>query len=222
MNVSMILSGGSGSRFGTDLPKQYNRLLGKEVISYSIEALKKSNSTDVIIVICDNSFAERLTSQYDVICVTGGSSRNASLRKGLDYIKVNFPECEKVFITEAARPFITAELVDKYFEYLDEYDGVITTKHITDSLGKYGEHITMRDEYYLVQAPEAFEFNAIYNSFDAESSITATSQQLPANSKVIKYFDFTRNMKITYPEDLLIAEQIMKLYNGENESEKQL
>lgn len=220
MNIAMILSGGSGSRFGSDIPKQYNILNGKEVIGYSIDALKNSNNTDAILAICDSSYKQHLTSKYGIVCVEGGSSRNDSLRRGLEYIKNNYPDCSKVFITEAARPFLTSELVDRYFEFLDEYDGVITTQHITDSLGKFGEKVTLRDKYYLVQAPEAFRFNPIYKGFKADSLITATSQQLPDGCTVMNYFDFKNNIKITYPEDLIIAEQLMKMRNGEDKSDE--
>lgn len=219
MNISMILSGGSGSRFGSDTPKQYNMLNGKEVISYSIDALKKSRKSDAVIVVCDKAYSGYLSTEYDVVCVEGANSRNGSLRRGLEYIKSNYPDCEKIFITEAARPFLTAEIADTYFDYLDEYDGVITTQHITDSLGKFGQKVTMRDEYYLVQAPEAFRFAPLYEGFDPESKITATSQQLPEGCTVMNYFDFKNNMKITYPEDLVIAEQIMLMRNGEDKSE---
>lgn len=215
MNIAMILSGGSGSRFGSDIPKQYNILGGKEVIEYSIEALKNSNNTDVIITICDSTYERYIANKYGIICVEGGSSRNDSLKRGLEYIKTNYPECKNIFITEAARPFLTSEIVNHYFDCLDEYDGIITTQHITDSLGKVDEKVTFRDKYYLIQAPEAFRFDLLYKGFRADSLITATSQQLPDGCTVMNYFEFKNNMKITYPEDLVIAEKLMQMRNGE-------
>ena len=211
----MILSGGVGSRFGSDIPKQYNFLCKKEILSYSVEALKSSDINQIIIILCDNSYSERISKQYDVICTECGNTRNASLKKGLDYIKKNYPECDKVFITEAARPFLTSKIVDEYFTLLNEYDAVITAQHITDSIGRKNESVTLRDEYYLIQAPEAFRFNMLYSSFRSDSNITATVQQLPDNRKVKEYYDFKNNMKITYPEDIIVAEQLMKFRNGE-------
>ena len=198
MNISIILSGGAGRRFGNDLPKQYNKLLGREVIEYSINALQKSSQTDDIIILCDSNYIDCLKEKYNIVCITGGISRNESLKKGLDYIKYKYSDCKKVFITEAARPFLTS-------------NAVITTKKITDSLGKRNEAITCRDDYYLIQAPEAFRFDLLYRYFKAESDITATVQQLPSERKVMEYYDFKFNLKITYPEDMIIAEQIMKL-----------
>ncbi|MDR3001301.1 MAG: 2-C-methyl-D-erythritol 4-phosphate cytidylyltransferase [Fibromonadaceae bacterium] len=205
MNVALILSGGTGTRFGSELPKQYQILAGKEVISYSIEALKKES----IVIVTDKESIKRLSETYGVTCIEGGATRNESLKKGLDYIKVTYSICQKIFINEAARPFLTADLVDLYLKYLDGYDAVITAQYITDSLGRNGEVVTDRSEYYLIQAPEAFRFDLLYRYFKADSPITATVQQLPAERKVMRYFDFKRNIKITYKEDLQYAEQFI-------------
>lgn len=209
MNVSMILSGGIGSRFGGVLPKQYWALCGKEMIAYSVDAMKQSALTDKIIIVAGGNDLARLESVYGATCIEGASSRNGSLHNGLEYIKKNYPECENVFITEAARPFLTANIVDLYYEFLENYDAVITTSYITDSLGHEGEDVTDRSEYYLIQAPEAFRFGLLYDSFSRDSSITATVQQLPASRNVMKYFDFKHNIKITYPEDLVYAEHLL-------------
>ena len=144
-------------------------------------------------------------------CIEGDSSRNGSLHNGLAYIRKNFPACRNIFITEAARPFLTAAIVDLYYDFLEDYDAVITASHITDSLGREGEDVTNRSEYYLIQAPEAFRFDALYNHFSRDSSITATVQQLPENRNVMKYYDFKPNIKITYPEDLAYAEHLLNL-----------
>lgn len=213
MNISIILSAGSGGRFGSETPKQYALLLGREVISYSVSALKNASLNDLTIIVSGEGSIERLTTLYGAICIRGGASRNASVKRGIDYIQTNYPECRNLFIAEAARPFLTADLVDLYFQYLDTYDAVITAQHITDSLGKLGEYVTPRDMYYLIQAPEAFRFALLSKYFCAESDITATVQQLPENSNVMRYFDFKNNLKITYREDLQIAEQLMKLRN---------
>lgn len=210
MNTALILSGGTGSRLGGYMPKQYQSLAGKEIVAYTIDALKSSSKIDTIVVIATHEYQSGLAGKYGVTVALGGNSRNKSLRNGLEYIAANYPMCNKVFINEAARPFITAELVDKYINLLDEYDAVITTKHITDSLGKEGQRITDRSHYYLIQAPEAFRFKLLCEYFKADSPITATVQQLPPQCNVYRNYGFRNNIKITYPEDLLFAEQLMR------------
>ena len=210
MDIAIILSGGSGARFGEVLPKQYHMLCGKEVIAYSVEAMQKSSETDAIIIATAPEFAEKLTKTYGVICINSGPTRNGTIKNCLDYIKTEYPACERILINEAARPFITADIADDYLCNLAEYDAVITAQHITDSLGREGEGVTDRSEYYLIQAPEAFRFDCLYRRFKSDSPITATVQQLPLERKVMKNFAFKHNMKITYPEDLHRAEQLMK------------
>lgn len=212
MNIGMILSGGSGTRFGNALPKQYHELMGKEVIRYSVDALTASGKMDAVIVVADPEFVPVIREKYPVVCIEGGSTRNQSLRCGLDYIKHTFPDCEKVFITEAARPFLTTKIVETYLNALDEYDAVITARQITDSLGRVGEAVTLREEYYLIQAPEAFRFPLLYKHFKADAAISATVQQLPAERNVLNYYEFRHNLKITYPEDLVMAEHMMRIY----------
>lgn len=210
MNMALILSGGMGARFGGGRAKQYQQLAGKEIIAYTVDTLKNSVQIDTIIVTAANDYLTEITDKYGIQAILGGSTRNESLKNGLEYIYKEFPHCDKVFINEAARPLITTALVDEYIRLLDEYDAVITTQPITDSLGKEGEAITDRSEYYLIQAPEAFRFRLLYEHFKAESKITATVQQLPPQRKVYKFADFRNNIKITYPEDMFLAEQLMR------------
>ncbi len=144
-------------------------------------------------------------------CIEGGKTRNQSLRAALEYIGKNV-ECDHVIILEAARPMVNEEIVDKYLTILDEgWDAVITGQKITDSLGSFDHHTVDRSRYYLIQAPEAFVFKLLYDNFDAKSEITATNQQLPDGSRTFIYFDFKDNYKVTYPEDLMMIEDRMRL-----------
>lgn len=213
MNICLILSAGLSTRFANDMPKQYHLLAGKEVLAYSIDGVCKSKLADKTIISASENFIANISElyrQYSVEIITGGDTRNQSLRNGLECIKARYPQCEKIFINEAARPFITGILVDDYFTKLNEYDAVITTQYITDSLGRIGEHITDRSQYYMIQAPEAFRFDLLYDNFQANSPITATVQQLPPGCRIYRNFDFRHNIKITYPEDLVIAEALMR------------
>jgi 2-C-methyl-D-erythritol 4-phosphate cytidylyltransferase len=211
MNVTVILSGGAGVRFGGTLPKQYEPLCGKEVIAYPIEAARRSTLTDTVLVPADENHLPGLRSGYGVDCCLGGKTHNGTVRNSLEYITRHYPCCEKVIFADSVRPFVTAELIDDYFRLLDDYDAVITAQHITDSLGCEGETFVDRTPYYLIQKPEAFRFGMLYNCFKPDSDTTAIVQQLPETTKVMKYFGFSQNMKITYREDLYIAECLMNL-----------
>ena len=212
MNIGIILAGGICSRFGADKPKQYCKILGKEMILYSIDAFKNAKKIDDFIVVLDKEQFEKgeIASKYNVKTVLGGSSRNASFKNALDYIAKNYPACEKIVENNAACPMITSEVLDKYMSFLDEYDYVETAFKITDALGAYDKRDCDREDFYLIQAPDAYRFKLLYKYFDSESPLCHPAQQLPKNTKGYQYFDYGANHKVTYPYDLEIVEILMK------------
>ena len=153
---------------------------------------------------------ERLSAAYGTECTVGGDTHNASVKNGLDHIKSNYPNCKKVLFADAARPFIASKTVDEYFDLLDDFDAVITAKRITDSLGCDAKQFVDRSPYYLIQKPEAFRFDMLYNNFSANSPTTAIVQQIPLNAKIKKNFTTEHNLKITYPSDLPLAEYMIR------------
>ncbi len=224
-NMGIILAGGIGTRFNGNMPKQYMKLNGKEVIAYSIDAFKKSKLLhDFICVVNEEEYLEKnIETKYNVKCIKGGKTRNESLYNAIIYINKYFPNCDKVLIHEAARPFIKSEIVDKYIKLLDKYDAVVTSLKITDSLGTIEGQPVDRNNYCLIQAPEAFHIKYLLEYFSPNSDITGTVHQLPNSVRVYYNYDFKFNLKITYPEDLFIAEQLIKLkyYRKSNVDDKE-
>lgn len=211
MNIGVVLSGGVGVRFGCELAKQYQSICGKEIIGYVVEAMKKSSEIEKIIVVAGKVDMDRLQATYDVECAVAGDTHNASVKSSLDFIHKNYPACKKILFSDAARPFLDAVTINRYFKFLDEFDGVITARHITDSLGYEGESFTDRSKYFLIQKPEAFRFDLLNRYFSGESCTTAIVQQLPQGANIKKYFDIKQNLKITYYEDLFLAEYLMRM-----------
>ncbi len=211
-NIGIILAGGIGSRFGADKPKQYCTVFGKEMIWYSIDAFRKAETIDDFIVIVDKTEMEkgRIASEYGVKTVEGGSSRNGSFKNALDYIAENYPDCERIIENNAACPMITPELIDEFINLLDDYDFVNTAYKITDALGSYKDRIADREEFYLIQAPDAYRFPLLYKYFDENSNLCHPAHQLPLDTKEYRYFGYTDNYKVTYPEDIKIVEMLME------------
>lgn len=217
-NIAIILSAGSGQRFNDNLPKQYHMIDEKMVVEYVIDEVKKSRLIDDIVFVANNFYLPKsLCEQYGMRFVEGGNTRSISIANGLDFIKENYPNVEKVIVFDSARPFVKSYLISEYMDLLDEYDGVITTCAITDSLGDYENNNINRDNYYLIQAPEAFKFHVIYEYFDRNSTITSMVQQLPVGSNIYQFFDFPNNMKITYHDDLAIAKILMSNMKDDEE-----
>ena len=210
-NIGIVLAGGIGNRFKGTKPKQYYLINGKEMIAYSIEAFKNCNSIDDFIVIVDEEeYARgRIRDEYGVKTVLGGHTRNHSFKNALDYINANFPECEKIIENNAACPLTTAELIDDYLKILDEYDYVQTTFKITDALGSYKSRTVDREDYFLIQAPDAYRFKLLYASFDPDHPNGHPAVQLPDDARGYNYWDYGVNFKVTYPDDIKIIEMLM-------------
>ena len=211
-NIGIILAGGIGSRFGADKPKQYCTVFGKEMIWYSIDAFRKAETIDDFIVIVDKAEMEkgRIAADYGVKTVEGGASRNGSFKNALDYIAENYPDCERIIENNAACPMITPELIDEFINLLDDYDFVNTAYKITDALGSYKYRIADREDFYLIQAPDAYRFPLLYKYFDENSTLCHPAHQLPLDTKEYRYFGYSDNFKVTYPEDIKIVEMLME------------
>lgn len=209
-NILIILAGGIGSRFNADTPKQYIKLKGKELLEYSLDEMKKSSNTDKLILVLnadgeqENKYIER---GYDVI--SGGKDRAHSFQNALDHVNSNYKGCKKIVFHEAARPLVTHDVIDKYFDLLDEYDYVESCQKITDSLGSYMIQAPRREDYYLIQAPEAYRLSVLNQYYDCESPIYYAGNQFPSFVKGYQYFGIKRNFKLTNPEDKVLIEYFL-------------
>ena len=208
-NIIMITAGGFGERFGSNVPKQYVEIDGRQVISYVIDACKQSKQADAILVVAHPNYHQELMMAYGVDVAASGPELNVTKRNGLDYIRQH-SACQKLVVVDAVRPAVESRVIDRFFTVLDEYDAIACARKITDSLGRYGEWIVNRDEYYTLSTPEGFNFNLIDRHFKADSPLTESIQQLPNTSRVYLDFDAPYYDKLTYPEDLAKIRAILR------------
>lgn len=207
MNIICILASGVGNRFGSSIPKQYHLVNGRPVIEYTITAALKSD-LDEVILIANEPYKTELENKYGVTTVEGGKTRNASLMNGLNFIKENY-DCKKLMVIDAVCPLITPELINLYMKYLDEYEAVFTTSKIPTSLGKYDGTPINREDYFMIQSPDAYRFDIIYNNFKDDPVLTTPLHLLPKNTNIKYYFGFTNYAKIIYPHDIAIIEALL-------------
>ena len=215
-SIGIVLAGGIGSRFGGDKPKQYFLIHGKEMISYSIELFRAAKTIDDFVVVLNpEEFANgRIARQYGVRTVCGGKTRNHSFKNALDYIAHEFPDCEKIIENNAACPLTRPETIDDYIHLLDEYDYVQTTIKITDALGSYKDRTVDREDYFLIQAPDAYRFWKLIDCFDPAHPNGHPAVQLPEDVKGCNVFHSSPVFKVTHPEDIKIVEVLMEDRHG--------
>ena len=163
MNVAIILAGGTGTRFGSKTPKQYIKINDKEVIQYTIEAFEKSSLIHKIVIVVSDEYIKKIsTINPDHVIVSGGNSRLSSSYRGL---LASPKDSKKVLIHDAARPFVTQKIITSCIEGLDTYKAVVTSISATDTIIKSKSNevdsIQNRDELYLNQTPQGFNYKTI-------------------------------------------------------------
>lgn len=200
-NVILVMSGGVGSRFGADCPKQYCLMDGRMVIDYVIDACRKTKNVDQIVVVASDSYVEFCKERFGVPTVAGGASRPDSVANGIKYVHDNF-DCEKLIITNAVCPLATSEQYDKYFKLLDKYDYVLTTWKLAPALHRFDGERVDRDDFFNVMEPDAYRFKKLYENFDFTNKKKYIFHNMPQSSNGYYCFDYPYTMKLTHPHDL--------------------
>ena len=102
-NIILVMSGGTGSRFGADCPKQYYTFENRMVIDYVMDACRKTKCIDGIVVVASTEYVDFIKERYRVDVVEGGATRPESVANGIKYIHDTF-DCSKLIITNAVCP----------------------------------------------------------------------------------------------------------------------
>ncbi len=226
--VAVVLAGGSGSRMGTQVKKQYLDLGGQPLISYSLKAFQESNVDEIILVCAADDIDEvraAYASAFDKISrvVPGGRERYHSVYAGLCAIEA----CDCVLIHDGARPFVSAGIIDRCLKTLEKEDACVAampskdTVKIVDDSG-YAVSTPDRTHVWNVQTPQCFRFSVVKKAYDALISAEQEDRlgdvHVTDDAMVVEMFTDTRvrmiegsydNIKITTPEDMPLAHAIL-------------
>lgn len=221
--IALIMAGGTGERFGTGSPKQLAALNGRAMIAWSAEVLARSPRVDGMVIVTapgvEVSLREVLppdAARKVRGVAIGGATRQESVFNGLE----NLPrEATHVLIHDAARPCLSTALLDRVIDALSSHDAVIPAVPVTDTLVREldarVDAILDRVHVSGVQTPQAFRTELIvrahrearergFQSSDDGSLVLALGQA------VATVAGERTNIKVTYREDLSIAEAILK------------
>ena len=209
-NVILIMSGGVGTRFGADCPKQYCLMDGKPIIEYAINAARFCPSADEVVIVTAKEYLEEVKAKYGFPTTLGGANRTESLANGLAYIAENY-DCKKVIVANAVCPLMTEEQLDRYFKFLDDYDYVLTSWKVVSTLHRYDGVCVDRNDFFHVMEPEAYRFKLLHENYKKDFPVPYIFHQLPKTAKGYFCFDYPYTMKITYSTDVKMA---MLLYDS--------
>ena len=216
---AVIVGGGSGTLMGGDLPNQFLVLNGKPVLMQTIQAFFYSELKPEIIVVLNIDFHRYweklcLEYQFDIphTLVKGGSERFYSVKNSLEYIS----DDAVVAIHDAVRPLVSSELITRSFLDAQTKGNAVCAVQSADSVRRMLGNVSAavnRQEIYLVQTPQTFESGILKKAYKQPYRVSYTDDASvveTSGSQIHLINGEKTNIKITFPEDLAIAEVLMK------------
>lgn len=224
--TAIVLAAGKGSRMGTKTKKQYLELVGKPILYYSLKTFADSSLIDEIILVTAYEDVDYCHKEYQMTykipkltkIIAGGKERQDSVFQGLQACQ----DSDYVMIHDGARPFVDLEMIQRIYDKVVECDACIAAVHSKDTVkivGEDGVVVDTPERKYVwnVQTPQAFSFSLIkkaHEGLKADGNIKVTDDamaiELMTDQKVYVVEGSYSNIKITTPEDLYIADRIIK------------
>lgn len=228
MNIALVLAGGTGSRVGMDVPKQYIELQGEPIINYCLKTFGRHGEIDKVQIVADEMWQEYIRKKMEPV-VHGkfcgfsapGENRQLSILNGLRDIRKNAAEEDLVMVHDAARPLLSQTLITSSFRAIMGHDGVLPVLPMKDTVyySQDGTHITSllnRSSIFAGQAPETFVLGKYLHANEALLPRRileingSTEPAMLAELDIVMIPGEERNFKITTREDLQRFEQIMR------------
>lgn len=228
-SIAIILAGGSGNRMKGDIPKQFMKIMEKEVLVYSLQAFEKSNVDEIIVVTKEEYFShiESLVMKYKISkfkdMAISGKERYFSVYSALQ-------KCENtdfVLVHDAARPLISIDKINKVIENLYTEEAIVLAVPVKDTirqvdeLGKFKSSLD-RSSLYSIQTPQAFKYSILKEAYDIlindkNLQIGITDDAMVVEKALGIYAQLMEgeysNIKLTTKEDLDIIKNYLESIN---------
>ena len=177
MNIALILSGGTGTRMGVDIPKQYIEVGGRYIISYSLECILNHKEIDAVQIVADEAWRDLITESMERILDNKkfkgfsepGANRQLSILNGLEDIRAYADDSDYVLIHDAARPMLSPKQITYCMAAAGRHDGVLPVLPMKDTVyssdnGRTVTALLDRSTVFAGQAPEIFVLGKYYEA----------------------------------------------------------
>jgi ribitol-5-phosphate 2-dehydrogenase (NADP+) / D-ribitol-5-phosphate cytidylyltransferase len=236
MNYAIILAGGEGTRFDENSIKFLSMLGGKRVLDHTLEAFNNNSSIDQIVLVLNSKYKNIINKYIDINkyskilpIIEGGESRQESTFKALLYIYNTFDKKDKktnVLIHDAVRPLVSGEVITEAIEKLKIYNAVNCAVPTTDTIIKVDKYknikkIPDRNSLMCGQTPQAFKLKYLLDcyrkikksglKFEDFSDDCGIFKNIRPVDKIHVIEGKIDNIKITYPQDIFIADKLLQL-----------
>ena len=186
-NIAIIFAGGVGSRMGSEIPKQFLQVYGKEIIIHTLEKFQYNDNVDLIYVGCVEEYIhdfEQMVQKYHITkipvdgIIPGGTSGQDTIYKVLKRAREDNPGDSICLIHDGVRPLITDDLINKCIKSVEEYGSAVTVTKafetpIISENGMEVKEVLPRKFVYTAQAPQSFRLDDI---LAAHEKIRATEE----------------------------------------------
>ena len=229
--VAIVLAAGSGSRMNADVKKQFLELAGKPILYYSLNAFQNSFIDEIILVtskedieFCKNEIVKKYDFNKVRCIVEGGRERYHSVMHGIKMIQ----SCDYVYVHDAARPLVDEEMLERLKAGVEEFGSAVAAVETKDTIKivdneNYVISTPSRNTVWIIQTPQVFKFSTITDAYErlrmrlqniSAEDIPITDDAMVVenftNSKVKLIKGSYKNIKITTPEDMLVAERFLQ------------
>jgi 2-C-methyl-D-erythritol 4-phosphate cytidylyltransferase len=221
---ALIPAAGSGARLGAGIPKQYLEVAGRPLLHYALRALALHPRIEQVFVVLaqgDQRFRHFDWSEFGarvkpLYC--GGETRAASVFNGLLAARDVIAAADWVLVHDAARPCLGREEIDRLFgEVGEDETGGLLAVPVADTLKRANRDSRVaatepRDSLWLAQTPQMFRYRLLIEALRAADPAVVTDEARAIEGMGVKprlVMGDTRNIKVTYPEDLEVAELIL-------------
>lgn len=230
MNLALIFAGGSGTRMGSEIPKQFLELDGVPVLVHTLRLFQDHPRIDGIYLVVGVAYRERARALADGYGIAklrgiaeGGASAQESIYSGLSFVAAREPADAVVLLHDGVRPYVLPEVITANIEAVERFGSAITYTPCYETVvlsrdGAAIDGIPYRRESYTAQAPQSFRLGAIraaherirarpegYADMVDQATICFTLglpvHLVPGNRG---------NVKITTPEDIVTLEALLK------------
>jgi 2-C-methyl-D-erythritol 4-phosphate cytidylyltransferase len=226
--TAIILAGGKGSRMHSEIPKQYLDLNGKPVLYYSLEVFEKSCIDEIILVAeetqidwCRQEIVEQYGFSKVVAIVSGGAQRYDSVQSGLAAME---NKEGIVLIHDGARPLVSVNIIDRCIQDVMKYRACVAAVPVKDTIkiadeSGFAFETPDRSTLWQIQTPQVFDCELILLAYakmlcdDNRGNITddAMIVEKYTDEKVKLTMGSYSNIKITTPEDMVVAKALLQL-----------
>ena len=212
MNIALIVFAGIGSRIHSELPKQFVKVNGRELVSYTIETFQKSNLIDEIVLVTLSNYViyvKEMCDRYHFSKVRyvlpGGKSRQESVKFGLE--NTSYSPDDNILIHDGDRPLVSESIIKDNIDSLKDHKVVCTYiehKDANDEVSNLGRSKEVNGVPYDIQTPQSFKYGLIkkYHIEKSDVSVSDDISLLEADYPVQYVLGSKDNFKVTTDQDL--------------------